>query len=89
MTNDDADDWFPHISPDGKTMAFLSYDRGVGEHPANRDVRIRVMDLRTHQSDVLARLFGGQGTINVNSWSPDSQSLAFVSYQIVPDQTHR
>lgn len=89
ITNDDADNWFPHISPDGKMMAFLSYDRGVGDHPENKDVRIRVMTLATREISVLAKLFGGQGTINVNSWSPDSQSLAFVSYQIVPDQTHR
>jgi TolB protein len=25
-------------------------------------------------------LFGGQGTINVNSWSPDSGRFAFVTY---------
>jgi Tol biopolymer transport system component len=31
---------------------------------------------------VLAKLFGGQGTINVPSWSPDSTSLAFVSYRL-------
>ena len=89
ITNDDADNWFPHISPDGKKMAFLSYDRGAGDHPENKDVRIRVMDLGTKTMSELAKVFGGQGTINVNSWSPNSQSLAFVSYQIVPDQTHR
>jgi WD40 repeat protein len=87
VTNDESDNWFPHISPDGKMMSFLSYERGVGDHPENKDVRLRVMDLATQKIDELAKLFGGQGTINVNSWSPDSQSLAFVSYQIVPDQT--
>lgn len=89
VTNDDADNWFPHLSPDGTQMAFLSYDRGVGDHPENKNVRIRVMSLATGRIDLLARVLGGQGTINVNSWSPDSQSLAFISYQIVPDQTHR
>jgi hypothetical protein len=87
ITNDGADNWFPHLSPDGKWLAFLSYERGVGDHPENKDVRLRVMDLSTRAIDELAKLFGGQGTINVSSWSPDSQSLAFVSYQIVPDQT--
>lgn len=89
VTDDGADNWFPHISPDGKTMAFLSYDRAVGDHPANKDVRLRVMNLETREISELAKLFGGQGTINVNSWSPDSQSLAFVSYQIVPDLSRR
>lgn len=89
ITNDDFDNWFPHISPDGKSMVFLSYDRGVGDHPENKDVRIRLMNLETRTIEELAKLFGGQGTINVNSWAPDSQSLAFVSYQIVPDETHR
>jgi TolB protein len=87
VTNDEWDNWFPHISPDGTMLAFLSYERGVGDHPENKDVRLRVMHLGTRAIDELAKLFGGQGTINVNSWSPDSQSLAFVSYQIVPEQT--
>jgi TolB protein len=87
ITNDESDNWFPHISPDGTMLAFLSYERGVGDHPENKDVRLRVMHLDTRAIDELAKLFGGQGTINVNSWSPDSQSLAFVSYQIVPEQT--
>jgi TolB protein len=65
-------------------MAFLSYERGVGDHPENKHVRLRVMTLATRATDELARLFGGQGTINVNSWAPNSQYLAFVSYQIVP-----
>ena len=84
ITNDEWDNWFPHISPNGQLMAFLSYERGVGDHPENKHVRLRVMTLATHATDELARLFGGQGTINVNSWSPNSQYLAFVSYQIVP-----
>lgn len=87
MTDDESDNWFPHISPDGKLMVFLTYEHGVGDHPENKDVRLRLMDLGTRKIDELAKLFGGQGTINVNSWSPDSQSLVFVSYQIVPDQT--
>lgn len=84
LTSDEAENWFPHVSPDGKTLAFLTYQKGVGDHPENKDVMLRTMNLATKQVDVLAKLFGGQGTINVDSWAPNSQYLAFVSYQIVP-----
>ena len=84
ITNDEADNWFPHISPNGQLVAFLSYERGVGDHPENKNVRLRVMTLGTRAVEELTKLFGGQGTINVASWSPNSQYLAFVSYQIVP-----
>jgi TolB protein len=84
ITKDDAENWFPHVSPDGLSMVFLTYEKGVGDHPENKDVQLRVMNLQTRNVDVLAKLFGGQGTINVASWSPNSQYLAFVSYQIVP-----
>lgn len=79
----DYADWFPHPSPDGKLLVFLSYDRSVQGHPANKDVCLRIMDLPDGKPRILARLFGGQGTINVPSWSPDSRSLAFVSYRLV------
>jgi WD40 repeat protein len=84
ITKDDQENWFPHISPNGLLMVFLTYEKGAGDHPENKDVALRVMDLKTGKIDVLARLFGGQGTINVSSWSPNSQYVAFVSYQIVP-----
>jgi dipeptidyl aminopeptidase/acylaminoacyl peptidase len=84
VTKDDQENWFPHVSPNGLLMVFLTYEKGVGDHPENKDVMLRVMDLKTGRIDPLARLFGGQGTINVSSWAPNSQYLAFVSYQIVP-----
>ena len=65
-------------------MAYLTYEKGAGDHPANKDVMLRRMNLSTRDVDTLAKLFGGQGTINVSSWSPDSRYLAFVSYQLVP-----
>lgn len=80
----DVEGWFPHLSPDGRWMVYLTYDKGAGDHPENKDVALRLMDLTTRDVRVLAKLFGGQGTINVNSWSPDSRYLAFVSYQVVP-----
>jgi TolB protein len=84
--SDDSNNWFPHISPDGKWMVFLTYDKSVTGHPENKDVLLRVMSLSDKKIGILATLFGGQGTINVPSWSPDSKQVAFVSYQLVPEE---
>ena len=82
--SDDLNNWFPHISPDGQWIVFLTYQRDVTGHPENKDVMLRLMSLADHKITVLASVFGGQGTINVPSWSPDSTRLAFVSYMLVP-----
>jgi len=84
IISDDLNDWFPHPSPDGKWIVFLSYSKGVTGHPENKDVTLKLMSLADRRITVLATLFGGQGTINVPSWSPDSKHLAFVSYQLAP-----
>ncbi len=84
ITSDDFNNWFPHISPDGKWMVLLSYDKSVTGHPENKDVMLRLMSLSDHKITILAKLFGGQGTINVPSWAPDSNRLAFVSYELLP-----
>jgi hypothetical protein len=85
VTSDEFNNWFPHISPDGKWMVFLTYEKDVAGHPENKDVMLRLMAVGGDKKiSVLARLFGGQGTINVPSWSPDSKQLAFVSYELVP-----
>ena len=85
VTPDDGyNNWFPHLSPDGLRMVFLTYEKGVSGHPGNQDVMLRIMTLANRGISVLAKLFGGQGTINVPSWSPDGRRLAFVSYQLVP-----
>ena len=84
ITSDGFNNWFPHISPDGQRMAFLSYEADVSGHPANKDVMLRMMTLSDGKIKVIAKLFGGQGTMNVPSWSPDSKRFAFVSYQLVP-----
>ena len=85
VTPDDGyNNWFAHVSPDGQRMVFLTYEKGISGHPENKDVMLRIMTLATRKITILAKLFGGQGTINVPSWSPDSRRLAFVSYQLVP-----
>jgi|CZKR01.1.fsa_nt_gi TolB protein len=85
--SDDLNNWFPHISPDGQWMVFLSYGADVTGHPENKDVTLRLMALADKKITVLAKLFGGQGTINVPSWSPDSKQVAFVSYLLVPQES--
>ena len=87
--SDELNNWFPHISPDGKWMVFLTYGADVTGHPENKDVMLRLMALADSNGTdkkitVLAKLFGGQGTINVPSWSPDSKQVAFVSYLPIP-----
>ena len=96
ITFDDFNNWFPHISPDGKWMVFLSYGKDVVGHPPNQDVQLRIVALNDAKVEgetdskirgeitLLAKLFGGQGTINVPSWSPDSLNVAFVSYRLLP-----
>ena len=85
VTADGYNNWFAHPSPDGKWIIFLSFGKDVkaGEHPANKDVLLRLMPTSGGDIRTLAKLFGGQGTMNVPSWSPDSKKVAFVSYQLV------
>ncbi len=83
VTTDDYNNWFAHPSPNGRWIVFLSYARAVKGHPPGQDVMIRLLSLANGKIQILAKLYGGQGTINVPSWSPDSRSIAFVSYQMV------
>ena len=79
----DYADWFAHPSTDGEILLLLSFSKEVKGHPANQDVALRIMPVSGGKPKILARLFGGQGTINVPSWSPDSRFAAFVSYRLV------
>jgi TolB protein len=83
VTTDEYNDWFAHPSPDGKWLVFVSYEADVEGHPANKNVTLRLMPLAGGKPKVIAKLFGGQGTINVPSWSPDSKQFAFVSYKLM------
>ncbi|MBI5283225.1 MAG: TolB family protein [Candidatus Solibacter usitatus] len=82
VTFDDVNNWFAHPSPDGKRIVFLTFEKDVQGHPPNKDVSLRLMNLSDGKITVLARLFGGQGTINTPSWSPDSRRVAFVSHHL-------
>ena len=82
ITNDKYSNWFPHPSPDGKYLLFLSYLEDQGEaHPPMKNVALRLLDLKTNEISTLCEFIGGQGTINVPSWSPDGKKFAFVSYK--------
>jgi len=86
MTFDETlNSWFPHVSPDGKQVIFIAYYKGdlePGQHLANKNVELRLMPAAGGEAKTMVKLFGGQGTINVNSWAPDSKRLAFVSYRL-------
>jgi TolB protein len=82
ITNDDFDNWFPHVSPDGKWIVFITFkknDVAPDDHPFYKHVYLRLMPVGGGTPKVVAYLYGGQGTINTPSWSPDSKRIAFVS----------
>ncbi len=88
LTNDDFHDWFPHISPDGKQVVFLSFlkdEVASGDHPFYKHVYLRIMPIGGGKPKVIAYVYGGQGTINTPSWSPDSKKVAFISNSDQPD----
>jgi TolB protein len=81
ITFDDYNNWFPHISPDGKWIVIISFPNDIdpNSHPGYKRVMLRILPINGGEPKVLAYLYGGQGTINVPSWSPDSKQISFVS----------
>jgi len=81
ITFDEYHNWFPHISPDGKWIVFISFPPNIdpNSHPTYQKVMLRLIPAAGGAPRVLAYLFGGQGTLNAPSWSPDSKRIAFVS----------
>ena len=82
LSVDDRVNWFPHISPDGQSIVYISYPEGTTGHPPDKDVVLRTMTADGRNERDLVAFFGGQGTINVNSWAPDSQRFAYVAYPV-------
>lgn len=82
LTFGEYNNWFPHLSPDGKWMVIISFPSAINpsDHPFYERVMLRLMPVSGGAPKVIAHLYGGQGTINVPSWSPDSKFVAFVSY---------
>lgn len=87
ITQDARTNWFPHPSPTGDRIVYLSYASGVVGHPRNHFVQLKMMDMDGGNVVLLNDLFGGQGTINVPSWSPDGTAFAFVRY--TPRETRK
>lgn len=81
ITFDEYNDWFPHISPDGEWIAFLSYMPEVSsnDHPFYKNIYLRIMPYPGGEPKVIGYVYGGQGTMNVPNWSPDSKKISFVS----------
>jgi TolB protein len=82
LTFDDRMNWFPHPSPDGRRFVYLSYESGTVAHPPDRPVALRTIDLPQSAPRSLVTVFGGQVTINVPSWAPDSRELSYLAYPI-------
>lgn len=91
MTFDkDMNSWFPHISPDGEKVVYIAYhdyEVAPGDHTPNQNVQLRMIPAKGGEPKVLVKLFGGQGSINVNSWSPDSKKFAYISYRMAEEIT--
>ena len=81
LVSNDTVDWFPHLSPDSQSATYIAFPAGTLGHPADLDVEVRVIATSDWSTPVQRYpLFGGQGTLNVNSWAPDSTRFAFVAY---------
>ena len=89
MTFDpDMNSWFPHISPDNEKVVYIAYhdyEIDPGSHIADLNVQLRMIPAEGGEPEVLVEFFGGQGSLNVNSWSPDSRKFAYVSYRLTEE----
>jgi Tol biopolymer transport system component len=89
VVNDALEDWFPHISPDGKKMVYIGYPAGTPTHnPRTVHIELKLAEVNRGKvsapKQTLVEAIGGQGTMNVNSWAPDSMRFAYVTYEALP-----
>lgn len=89
VLSDALEDWFPHISPDGTKMVYIAYPSGTATHnPRDVTIQLKLATIDHDRVAASARLLlqatGGQGTINVNSWAPDSMRFAYITYEVLP-----
>lgn len=89
VVDDGLEDWFPHISPDGRKMVYIGYPAGTPTHgPRTVHVEVKLVPVTAGRIGTSPKLLegftGGQGSLNVNSWAPDSQRFAYVSYEVIP-----
>ncbi|WP_404403037.1 TolB family protein [Pelagibacterium halotolerans] len=82
LTDDQRVNWFPHISPDNTWLVYLSYPNGTEGHPPDKEIILRRMRPDGSEKADITAFFGGQGTINVNSWAPDSRHFAYIAYPV-------
>jgi Tol biopolymer transport system component len=88
--DEDMNSWFPHISPDNRKVVYIAYhdyEVAPDSHIADLNVQLRMIPATGGEPEVLVDFFGGQGSINVNSWSPDSRQFAYVSYRLTEEMT--
>ena len=88
--DEDMNSWFPHVSPDGQKVVYLAYhdyEIAPDSHIANLNVQLRMIPAGGGKPEVLTDFFGGQGSLNVNSWSPDSRQFAYMSYRLSEEMT--
>ena len=88
--DEDMNSWFPHISPDNQKVVYIAYhdyEVAPDSHIADLNVQLRLIPATGGKPETLVEFFGGQGSINVNSWSPDSKQFAYVSYRLADELT--
>lgn len=82
LTFDERVNWFPHLSASGRAV-YLSFPPGTQGHPADLPVELRLVEAdEWTEATTIAQFDGGQGSINVHSWSPDATSFAYVAYPL-------
>lgn len=81
LFEDNFVNWFPHPSPDGQHLLYLAYPPGTSGHPADLPVALVLGDSEGGNRRRVREFTGGQGSINVPCWAPDSSAFAYVRYE--------